>query len=80
MSDSAPHYRVVPLFAVSPPTYVHGVSTPEAETIGELIADCADIPAAVRTAVTAVPLPGTSGDWTVTEECVERVSGLDEYV
>jgi hypothetical protein len=56
------------------------VSTPEAETIGELIADCADIPAAVRTAATAVPLPGTGGDWTVTEECVEQVSGLDEYV
>ncbi|HEX5118899.1 MAG TPA: hypothetical protein VFW65_27250 [Pseudonocardiaceae bacterium] len=56
------------------------MTTPEAETIGELIADCADIPAAVRTAATAVPLPRAGGGWTVTEECVEQVSELDEYV
>ena len=58
------------------------MTTPEAETIDELIADCADIPAALRTGrtpVTAVPAP-RAGDWSVTEACVEQVSGLDDYV
>lgn len=55
------------------------MTTPEAETIDELIADCADIPAALRTPVTAVP-PPRAGDWAVTEACLEQVSELDEYV
>jgi hypothetical protein len=76
----SPHYRVVPLSVVRWSTYVHQVSTPEAETIDELIADCADLPRALRTAPgNAVPAPRAAG-WTVSEACVEQVSDLDDYV
>lgn len=80
LSDAHPHYRVVPLFVARRSTYVHQVSTPEAETIDELIADCADIPSALRTAATTVPLPRAGGDWAVSEACVEQVSWPDDYV
>jgi hypothetical protein len=62
--------------------YVHDVTTSEmeAETLGELIADCADIPRALRTPSTTPPLPRTGGPWVVTDACVEQVAGLDDYV
>jgi hypothetical protein len=55
------------------------VTTPEADSIDELIADCADIPAGLRTAATVVPGPRTPTGWVVNEACLEQVAQLDDY-
>lgn len=48
--------------------------------MAELIADCADIPAGLRTSTTTIPLPRTAAGWSVTDECVDQVRQLDEYI
>jgi hypothetical protein len=48
--------------------------------MAELIADCADIPAGLRTPPRTIPLPGTADRWSVAEACVDQVRQLDEYL
>jgi hypothetical protein len=56
------------------------VTTPDADSLAELIADCAQIPAGLRTADRAIPLPRTAAGWSVDDACVDQVTELDEYV
>lgn len=53
---------------------------PDAEEIAELIADCSEIPRALRTGHHALPLPRTAAPWTVNDTCLAAVDELDEYV
>jgi hypothetical protein len=52
----------------------------EADSIDELIADCAQIPSSVRQSPQHPPLPRLAPAWEVTEGCCAQVEGLDEYV
>ncbi|CAM3566078.1 hypothetical protein KIPE111705_14450 [Kibdelosporangium persicum] len=52
----------------------------EADSIDELIADCADIPPSVRRHETRAPLPRQAPVWEVTEGCHAQVRDIDEYV
>jgi len=45
----------------------------------ELIEDCADIPAAVRTSP-ALPAPRAAEKWRVNDQCLAQVNDLDDYV
>jgi hypothetical protein len=56
------------------------VTTPEAESFAELIADCADIPTALHEG--EPPLPGRRAalPWEVDEATFAQVNGLEEYV
>jgi hypothetical protein len=57
------------------------VSTPEAESFAELIADCADIPTALRTCDQGLPGPrAASTPWEVDEGTFAQVSTLEEFV
>jgi len=52
----------------------------EAESIGELIADCDEIPTTLRME-TAAALPSVSAlPWTVDEACHAQVAELDVFV
>ena len=50
----------------------------EPETLAEMIADCAAIPAPPQLAEQAVPLD--AAPWEVDDVCYAQVSELDEYV
>ena len=52
----------------------------EADSIDELIADCAHIPPSVRESSQHAPLPRLAPAWEVTEGCRAQVADLDEYV
>ncbi|WP_165777730.1 hypothetical protein [Amycolatopsis antarctica] len=55
-------------------------TTIEAETIDELIADCADIPSSLRVE-TDVPRPVLVAlPWSVDDACHAQVADLDLYV
>lgn len=56
------------------------MTTPEAESYAELIADCADIPAALRTSEHDLPGPRAATPWEVDEASFAQVSTLEEYV
>ena len=56
------------------------VSTPEAESFAELIADCADIPHALQDGGAALPGQREPAPWEVDEETFAQVSSLEEYV
>jgi hypothetical protein len=57
------------------------VTTPEAESFAELIADCADIPAALRTCDQGLPDPRAAVPrWEVDEATFDQVSNLEEFV
>jgi hypothetical protein len=56
------------------------VTTPEPDTIAELIDDCTDIPAGLRTGRQELPAPRSVTSWTVDEACLDQVRELDEYV
>lgn len=47
--------------------------------MAELIADCAEIPARVRTAPHDFPLPRTAAAWSVDEACLAQVRDIDVY-
>jgi hypothetical protein len=47
--------------------------------MAELIADCADIPAGLRTPTGTIPLPRSAEGWSVNEACLDQVRQLDEY-
>ena len=55
------------------------MSTLEPESIGQLIADCADIPSAL-TAAADLPDPRAAAPWSVDESCAAQVEGIDAYV
>jgi hypothetical protein len=59
---------------------VTNVHTTEPDSIDELIADCAQIPTAVRASRTGTPLPRLAPAWEVTDGCRAQVADLDEYV
>ncbi|MBE1471305.1 hypothetical protein [Kibdelosporangium phytohabitans] len=53
----------------------------EADSIDELIADCADIPPSVRQSSSPdCPAQRLAPAWEVTEGCHAQVRDLDEYV
>ncbi|MGW7539381.1 hypothetical protein [Amycolatopsis sp. NPDC054798] len=56
----------------------------EPETLGDLIADCADLPSALQPERPAdqarLPLPRTARPWTVDDACHAQVADLDAYV
>ncbi|MBP2331156.1 hypothetical protein JOF56_011541 [Kibdelosporangium banguiense] len=52
----------------------------EADSIDELIADCAHIPQSVRESSPHAPLPRLAPAWEVTEGLQAQVADLDEYV
>ncbi|MET0235607.1 MAG: hypothetical protein ABW224_13260 [Kibdelosporangium sp.] len=52
----------------------------EADSIDELIADCAHIPSSVRESSPHAPSPRLAPDWEVTDGCHAQVADLDEYV
>ena len=56
------------------------MTTTEPESFAELIADCADIPDALRTGDHDLPGPRDAAPWEVDEACFAQVSGLEEYV
>lgn len=75
-----PPYRVVRLSALDSRFYRRPVTTPDADNLGELIADCSAIPPALRTAhPIALPAPRPA-DWAVNDTCLAAVHELDEYV
>jgi hypothetical protein len=59
---------------------VTNVHNTEADSIDELIADCAHIPTSVRVSSPHPPLPRRAPDWEVTDGCRAQVEDLDEYV
>jgi hypothetical protein len=59
---------------------VTDVHTIEADSIDELIADCAHIPPSVRASHELAPLPQQAPEWEVTDSCRAQVEGMDEYV
>ncbi|MBP2186288.1 hypothetical protein [Amycolatopsis magusensis] len=52
----------------------------EPETIGELIADCADLPAELHACASTPATPKAAPHWTVDERCHAQVAELDAYV
>ena len=56
------------------------MTTPEAESFAELIADCADIPAELRTSEQNLPGPRAATPWEVDDATFAQVSSLEEYV
>ncbi|HEX6356532.1 hypothetical protein [Actinophytocola sp.] len=56
------------------------MTTPEPESYAELIADCADIPAAITTSGRDLPDPREPAPWEVDEATFAQVSSLEEYV
>ncbi len=55
------------------------VTTTDPESFAELIADCADIPDALRVGDHDLPGPRDAARWEVDEACFAQVSGLEEY-
>jgi hypothetical protein len=53
--------------------------TTEPETMGELIADCADIPPSLHTEVPRAR-PGAARTWAVDDDCHAQVAELDLYI
>ena len=56
------------------------MTTPEPESYAELIADCADIPAALRSGEHDLPGPRVATPWEVDDEAYAQVRELEEYV
>jgi hypothetical protein len=52
----------------------------EADSIGELIDDCAHIPPSVRESFPHASLPRLAPAWEITDGCRAQVEGLDEFV
>jgi hypothetical protein len=56
------------------------VTTHEAESFAELIADCAEIPQALRDGGPTLPGQREPAPWEVDEATFAQVSTLEEYV
>ncbi|SFQ37046.1 hypothetical protein SAMN05421810_106330 [Amycolatopsis arida] len=52
----------------------------EPETLGELIADCAEIPTDLRPGPPPAPRSTVVEPWTVDDACLAQVADLDTYV
>jgi hypothetical protein len=59
---------------------VTSVHITEADSIDELIADCAQIPPSVREVPQHAPMPRSTPAWEVTDRNHAQVEALDEYV
>lgn len=53
----------------------------DAETMAELISDCAQLPDTVLRPVAAIPAqrPGGPSDWQVSDDCLAQVAGIEDY-
>lgn len=56
------------------------VSTPEADTLAELIDDCTALPEELRAARRTPPEPGAADPWRVDDAHYAQVADLDVYV
>ncbi len=56
------------------------MTTPDDGSLAELIADCTEIPAGLRTGGVVLPVPRVAASWSVTDACVAQVREFDEYV
>jgi hypothetical protein len=77
--DTRRHYRLVTVCDPGRSTYVRTVTTPDAESIAELIADCADIPAP-HAGEPVLPGQRAATPWEVDEVAFAQVRGMEEYV
>jgi hypothetical protein len=55
------------------------MTTPEADSIEELISDCEEIPTPLRAATRSIPLPRLAAKWTVSDSCVDQVRNIEDY-
>ncbi|WP_199443346.1 hypothetical protein [Umezawaea beigongshangensis] len=55
------------------------MTTSEAATTSELIADCAQLPTSITTAHPPLPEPAGAATWSVDERCSRQVEGLSDY-
>jgi hypothetical protein len=81
----AEDYRTVRLSITARRPYGREVNTAEAESIAELIDDCAQLPTTLRGGDLDYPRraaadPLDALPWQVSDGCFAQVSGLDEYV
>ena len=60
--------------------YVHHVSTPDADSLAELIADCAELPEGLRTAAPAVPPQRIAPDWSVDDASARQAAQFDDHL
>ncbi|WP_197523531.1 hypothetical protein [Actinokineospora pegani] len=57
------------------------MSTPDADTMAELIADCADLPSGLATTqTTTLTMVVPASRWDVSDAAAAQVTELDEYV
>ncbi|WP_285502853.1 hypothetical protein [Actinokineospora sp. NBRC 105648] len=56
------------------------MSALEPDTLDELIADCAGIPAALTERRADLPAPRVAAEWVVDDTCHAQVADLDDYV
>ncbi|WP_170191736.1 hypothetical protein [Saccharothrix syringae] len=56
------------------------MSTPEADTLAQLIDDCTALPEELRPARQALPEPGAAAPWEVDDAHYAQVADLDAYV
>ena len=81
MAPAVPeHYPRVRLSISAERPYGRGVTTPDADSIAELIVDCAQLPTTFRATARPTELPVATAPWQVSEGNFAQVSGLDEYV
>jgi hypothetical protein len=74
------HYRGVRLGSTDSAAYVRFVNPTDADTLDELVADCAAMPDSLRAALaTERPVPAPRA-WQVDEACLAQVRDIDEYV
>lgn len=59
--------------------YVPEMTTPDPDSLADLIADCADIPAGIRTARESIPMPHRAAGWAVTDACLDQVREIEDY-
>lgn len=53
---------------------------PEYDSMDELRADCAQLPHTLGPREPVLPAPRATVSWTVDDDCLATVDGLDEYV
>ncbi|MFD7656461.1 hypothetical protein ACFV4N_21030 [Actinosynnema sp. NPDC059797] len=56
------------------------MSTPEADTLAELIDDCTALPEELRVSGATPPEPGAAAPWQVDDANYAQVADLDAYV
>lgn len=76
---NAQGYPLVGVSQVRARIYGRAVTVPEADTMAELIEDCAGIPGQVRARHTPIPEPGAARPWRVDEACSKQVADLEDY-